>query len=1039
MLANENKHPDTRKNIIELEFDNEKIAKSNLVGNLMFEEEKRQVKEMLEKKMNVNIYGDDGNWTNKLGKEIIDVRDIKLNDLSEKTVDYITLFKYLININLKEEEEEEIGKRIEQLEVNQIVNRRIISIGNYNERTMDAFQWLWEKEIMIEGLAKSEKEIKYNDVILNRDQQIIYNAGFTELETSWITGWFIDLKYKIDEPLMFKNDYQYRNMIISREDYSYVVDLDDGMFKTLKDFKIKTELIFPILTILKINPLKEITYEEGKYAIYQRIEVIDQLIKTIENCQVPSDLYDLLKTMLHYICFQTCFLNIKNKQEKEEERYIVSSKMLIKVMNQEELENMENEDKGFINEYNNKINEVKNISKSNLPKEISEQLINTENVIANIITFLKVDGENKIKGNLPNLFDYIKLIKNEYHKLIKKCKFDFIFIPNKLKENEEENKEEEKEIVKEIDGEEKKSTFWKLWKYFSEYMPLSLRSVEKEILNEYSKFRNYSNSTIFQKYISLLSLLLRGVIHLSQDEYDYINYSLYYMGILSDYQKSVEYSMFLNKMRFITTLCDNPNGEEITNILFGIRAKKENCVCEKIKLSNQDIILFVTATYMYLFNNRFIDTDICEEEEKEINIVKNTSNKLNRDDTIISNAELCLQNLNQNEEQDFELQVVAINNVLKVVRETINEFDNGQQKYDGTTIMANIIGLEDIYEEKTKRNIEDKYLCRLCCGYCQEACFRKGRMANQNCPYYNSNNFSMCIYCREIDKEHNTGYVEDLFENFNSNKRMSSLDTRHTISSCSIFKQKFTTYMEKYIQLIISKQTKINILDCITMFIMGPENGIIQNLLKQNNTRLRIAWEMVTVVYRLVNKYIQSNLYSVISNKGFSYDIDAVLIRPKNYKEIQSWLYWIAKNLVRYKNEVMSNIIKVLSEQSLSWEDWIKNQLKTWSLYLKLEIDENFNFRMEKFTWQFIKQDNILNLKMNDNMYLMNILNRNQTIITNNYLGVKRKNNTIGTTTINRIDNIKLESKRSTSSNVRKRVKLKSIEELNQSKLNENE
>jgi hypothetical protein len=193
MLANENEHPDTRKNIIELEFDNEKIAKSNLVGNLMFEEEKRQVKEMLEKKMNVNIYGDDGNWTDKLGKEIIDVRDIKLNDLSEKTIDYITLFKYLININLKEEEEEEIGKRIEQLEVNQIVNRRIISIGNYNERTMDAFQWLWEKEIMIEGLAKSEKEIEYNDIILNRDQQIIYNAGFTELETSWITGWFIDL------------------------------------------------------------------------------------------------------------------------------------------------------------------------------------------------------------------------------------------------------------------------------------------------------------------------------------------------------------------------------------------------------------------------------------------------------------------------------------------------------------------------------------------------------------------------------------------------------------------------------------------------------------------------------------------------------------------------------------------------------------------------------------------------------------------------------------------------------------------------------
>ena len=121
MLANENKHPDTRKNIIELEFDNEKIAKSNLVGNLMFEEEKRQVKEMLEKKMNVNIYGDDGNWTDKLGKEIIDVRDIKLNDLSEKTIDYITLFKYLININLKEEEEEEIGKRIEQLEVNQTI------------------------------------------------------------------------------------------------------------------------------------------------------------------------------------------------------------------------------------------------------------------------------------------------------------------------------------------------------------------------------------------------------------------------------------------------------------------------------------------------------------------------------------------------------------------------------------------------------------------------------------------------------------------------------------------------------------------------------------------------------------------------------------------------------------------------------------------------------------------------------------------------------------------------------------------------------
>ena len=86
MLANENEHPDTRKNIIELEFDNEKIAKSNLVGNLMFEEEKRQVKIMLEKKMNVNIYGDDGNWTNKLEKEIIDVRDIKLNDLSEKTV-----------------------------------------------------------------------------------------------------------------------------------------------------------------------------------------------------------------------------------------------------------------------------------------------------------------------------------------------------------------------------------------------------------------------------------------------------------------------------------------------------------------------------------------------------------------------------------------------------------------------------------------------------------------------------------------------------------------------------------------------------------------------------------------------------------------------------------------------------------------------------------------------------------------------------------------------------------------------------------------
>lgn len=950
-------------------------------------------------------------------------------------VSYTNLFINLININLNPNMTGRTEPtKISQIDKESIIKRGLKLTGDYHEN-MKCFKWLYQRmaQAFTEPFTYSQAENKINEEISDREQFRLHTLGFSDLEISWLTAWIIDSKLNRKEGDYLFNEFIFRNYINAENaDKIEKQELDEGITETLKIItKEKMDIVFKVGALLKTNPLIAINTEIGiKYT-----KMCITSIKSLHQCNEQTNIEwhkQLLKTIMQYLGFFIIFLNFPYKISEE----IIVGRNVISIKKDDELKEISRNYDDYMKLYENLIIEERKVEKENMDIECKVELNSVENIINYIIANMERDIKNKTIGGWRKILATIHLMSNEYYRLLKYENFRYIFKPNTQYNFDQ----DAKNIIKEIPERTKEiGVFDIIWRNFSYLLPPTLFERREQIYNEYLLLGSNNSYNIAAKYIKRAVFLLKDIVIVTPEEYDYLLLTFSTNGILSDFTGRTEFSLLKDKLYELNEFQKFDIPKQI-GVLCGFEYVPDTWPSRKVQVSNIEIMAFYVSIYNYLIKNRGLyDNNTDKENEQYYNLMTEEKNENNTNE-ILSNTERCIQNSTLQSSEEITDNKGTFNTIVELVKNTTKEYYEGFENTNITkTIMANTIGMEELVGKENKENMIENE-CRVCNGFCNEICFTGAKpnssKNNIRCPYYNVTDITYCIYCRELEKEHNIGYYKDFLD---PNKKISTMGIKHYIDNCVIFKNKIQNYVDNYILITINRKQKFHILDCISNFILSNDNGIVSNLIKQNNQVIRITWELISIIYRAITRYIQTSLYAKLVQLGYNYDLGNIIVRPKNYSEIQSWLFYLIKNLGKYDFKTMKNIKTYLSTKGNTWENFILNQFESWQIILNMEFDTSYKIQIQEFYWTKADTNNILQIKLNDNERL-----RASLYETTKFIGNKRKlidswnnnkNNyeTIGENTLFKINNLKLLSNKSKSNSKTHKTKhnqMKSIDEI---------
>jgi hypothetical protein len=1040
----------------QLKFVDKKIAKSNLESNekRLEKDEINAIEDINDENMILNSLLVDSNKDNmilqalkqEIQKEIINPNSNALRKgLSANPINYIYLFINLTNISLIAPKDRKC-KREEEI----INGDNQILIGT--DYIYEELQWIYQSytEHIMEHFTYGINELEHNQNINCNEYNRLHEKGFSDVEINWILGWIMDMKVQRPNELFTYEFHlkQYRNEEGCRRN----LDNDVEIFKLLDEIMKDDDFILRLIAALKVNPLIERTSDEGIMEVVNRLKLFQELYGFIEKFEdeLYIDQIYMMSDILSYLCLQMIFMNFKYAKS---DKFVLGNNFYYK-LDEKEIEERNKTDNTFEKIYKEEINKELKIEEEYFKIEHNETFSYIQTAVGFICS--KLNAEISNEGGLRKLLAYIHLLHETYYKLIEIDRFNYIFKPYTIQSISKENSEKKELIQKDIKEQLKRrlkfdtlSVFDKIWEYYSCITPESIKTHKSEIQNEYYNLNNLNMSVIAQKYIRGGILILQDTLILTKEEFEYIQLTITAIAILADFIDKKEMNLLKEKLKELTS--ETSFIQHVIEQVSGYMCPRELWPVSKMNISNSNLLAFFTAVYLYLFKNRSQKEmdEYYETFKKEYQYLVNNIEITEPKRIIMSDTEKCIQNsLNmsmntQNTTDNYTTNTIICNRIINSIKHNINEFYNGEEEeYQSMyrTVMANAIGMEYLMN---KENLDNDKECNVCLGYCNDTCLYSSKSVNQKCPYFNINNdISMCIYCKNLTTtEHNLGYVEEYQD---LNKKSGYIgNMKHTISTCGIFKNKIQRYVDNYIRSCIEAKKKIHILDCISSFILSIENGIIQFLIKQNNKIIRISWELVNAIYKYTTNYINSNLFNILNELKYNYDTKDVTIKPKNYTDIQNWVYYIAINLNNFDQKIMNKIKLYFGRtEDMNWRKWIDNQKDTWKYITETEINV-YKFVNEEFIWIHQTEDKIFKFKMNDNQKLKMKLHE-----TTRYIGNKRRNisnwnilgktkNTIGSNTINQIDDLFIKSTSNINVNKRKLLSVSEMKELSDRRLKE--